>query len=144
MCDAAGQLPDRLHLLRLAQRILRGLKLARAGRNLLFERRGKQAQRVFGATTFGGDAGAFGHLAHENDFVGTPASRAGIAQVQHRDEPAILHHRHVDDRARTQCLERLCGVHGPGIGARILDADLFAADQIVDIRSIVTERETAR
>ena len=72
VCETAGQLADRFHLLRLAQMLLGDHQIAGALLDLLFQRGVERRKFLFDAAPLGRVAGALGDLAHERDLVFGP------------------------------------------------------------------------
>ncbi len=78
MSNPAGEPPNRLHLLRLGERIFVAPKLVGAFRNLLFQRRIQLPERIFGAPAFLDLT--LGRLAQPGVAMATAASAASAVK----------------------------------------------------------------
>ena len=125
--QAAGELADRLHLLRLPQMRFGDHQRVRALLDLLFEAGGERAQFLLDAATLGRVAGAFGDVADEGDLVGQPGPGHGVVEVEQRDEIAPFGDRHVDEGHSGQALQPLGGVTGARVVVDVADRDRLAA-----------------
>ena len=137
--QAAGELADRLHLLRLPQMRFGDHQRVRALLDLLFEAGGERAQFLLDAAAFGRVAGAFGDVADEGDLVGQPGPGHGVVEVEQRDEIAPFGDRHVDEGHSGQALQPLGRVTGARVVVDVADRDRLAALQILDIRTIIAK-----
>ena len=139
VCQPAGQLAHRFHLLRLPQLFLGRHQLAGALLHLAFQR-GRQCRKgLLGAAPLDGGAGPLRRVAYEVEVLRRPVAHGGVVEEQQGDEAPVLGDRDVEDRT---CLDRDKHV-GKRFGARILldvfDRDGAALLQVVDVTAIVAE-----
>ena len=103
--DAAGELPDRLHLLRLAQRLFGRHQLLRAFTHPRFQRLVERAQRGDRAGALDRVPGQVGDAVHQRDLVVAPGAHAGVIDIKAGMPAAAADDRRGDDRARTDLAE---------------------------------------
>ena len=121
--NAAGELADRLHLLRLSQGFLGRAQFRRTRIDPRLQRGVQGAQRRLGFAAFDHLAGAFGHFLHEGDLVGAPVTDRTVIEVDDGPQAPGAQERHDQDGA--------C-VHGAGGRARFLFVAQRIGQQIGD------------
>ena len=139
MRQPARELPDRLHLLRLAQCFLRGHQLARALLHLGFERGGEIGQRLFRPPPLRRLPGALGDLPDEAELVLGPCPGLRMVEIQQRDQAFLLGHRHVDEGAGRDRLQRRRRGAGARVHPGIRHHGGLASFQVIDIRAELAE-----
>ena len=100
-------------------------------------------QRELGAPALDGRPRPVGDFANEREFLVGPHTRGGVVEIEQRNEPALLGHRHVDERAGADVLERRGGALGTWIEPGVGDEDGLAALQILDIGAVLAEVQDA-
>ncbi len=98
--DAARELADRLHLLRLSQRVFGRAQFGRAGLDPRLQRGVQPAQGGLGLAALDHLAGALGDLLHEGDLAGLPVTDRAVVEIDDGTQAAGPHERHDEDGAR--------------------------------------------
>ena len=142
--DAAGQLADGLHFLRLAKRGLAGHQFGGALLDGPLQRLRQLGEMALGPTTFPRRQGAFADVPEKPDLILLPGPHGGVIQIGQGDHAPLFRQGHVDHGARRERFQHVRILACARILARVGEGDGVAALQVLDVGTIVAEVQNPR